>query len=79
MGYSKIITILGLILNTLGAVILIIPNLKLTRNIKDDQIPFMDKEGNFFQNKHVKVLLINIFGFIFLLLGFILQLLSFFF
>ncbi len=76
MQCSEILTILGLIFNTLGALILIVPSLRLTRNIEEEHIQNMDAKGNYTQNKHIREQQINFVGLVLLSLGFILQLLA---
>jgi len=76
MSCSRILTVIGLIFNTLAALILIIPSLSLTRNIEDDHIQSMDGKGNYTQNKHIREQQINFAGLLFLSLGFVLQLLA---
>ncbi|MEI8337910.1 MAG: hypothetical protein WCF92_02040 [bacterium] len=67
----------GLVLNTIAAGILIIPNIRKTRNIDDDFIVSMDKKtGDYTQKKHLRERRLNVFGLILLALGFLLQLLG---
>lgn len=68
---------IGLVLNTIAAIILIIPNLNATRNLKDDLIVSGDQDtGDYTQIKHLKEQCTNKIGLILLALGFILQLLG---
>lgn len=74
---SASLNILGLILNTIAAVVLIIPNLKVTKNIDDDLIVLSDqKTGNYTQKKHLRERKLNIAGLVLLVLGFLLQLIG---
>ncbi len=73
----KILNIIGLIFNTVAAIILISPNIKRTRNVDDDYITFMNKEtGDYTQYKHVGEQRINIIALSFLAVGFLLQLIA---
>lgn len=77
MSSSQILTAIGLILNTAAAVVLIVPNLKRTRNLSDDFIVSGDQEkGTYTQRKHLKAQCINIVGLTLLALGFIFQLIG---
>ena len=68
---------LGLLLNTIGAAILIFPYLSAKRNISDDLIISGDtKTGKYTQVKHKKEQRLNLLALILLLIGFILQLFS---
>ena len=76
MDCSKLLTILGLLFNTLAAVILIFPYLNIKKNLDDDYITSMDKDGKYTQKKHLKERHVNMWGLTFLAVGFILQLIS---
>ena len=78
MEDSKLFIIIGLIFNTLASVILIFPYLNNKKNIDDDYIISMDKDGKYTQKKHLKEKCTNILGLTFLLIGFILQLVAVF-
>ncbi len=79
MDYSKLLTIFGLIFNTIAAVILIFPYLNVKKNLDDDFIVSMDKDGKHTQKKHLKERRVNMWGLTFLAIGFILQLSAYFF
>lgn len=77
MNCSLILTIGGLTLDVIGAAILILPNLRRTRNINDDYITSMDKAtGDYTQRKHILEQKLNLIGLVFLVIGFLLQLLG---
>jgi hypothetical protein len=67
---------IGLIFNTIAAVILIFPNLNIKKDIDDDLITSMDKDGKYTQRKHLKEKRLNLWGLMFLAIGFIFQLLA---
>ncbi len=74
------LNIIGLIFNTVAAIILISPNIKRTRNVNDEYITFMNqKTGDYTQNKNIKDQKINIIASILLAIGFMFQLVSTFF
>lgn len=75
-NYPEIFNITGLVFNTIGAVILIIPNLSIHKDIDDDLIVSNYKDGRYTQRKHIKDRKINMVGLIFILIGFLLQLVS---
>ena len=79
MDYSKLLTIFGLIFNTIAAVILIFPYLNIKKDLDDDYITSMDKDGKYTQKKHLKERHVNLWGLILLAIGFILQLFAVFF
>lgn len=78
MECSKLLTIFGLMFNTLAAIILIFPYLNIKKNLDDDYITSMNKDGKYTQKKHLKERYINLWGLILLAIGFILQLLAIF-
>ncbi len=78
MNTFQIFSAVGLVLNIIGSVILIFPNFWKTRNIDDDLIIMDDNKRNFSQRKHIKIYKINLWGFGFLIVGFVLQFISIF-
>ena len=77
MPTSQVLTIIGLILNTVAAIILIIPNLSSTKRLDDDLVVSGNqKTGEYTQIKHLKESCINKIGLILLALGFIFQLIA---
>ncbi len=76
MNCSKLLEILGLIFNTLAALILILPNLIFTRNVEDNRIQNMNEKGDYIQKSDIRDQKINLIGLIFLSIGFILQLIG---
>jgi|GEM_PF-7116639 len=76
MDCPKLLTILGLLFNALAAAILIFPYLNIKKNLDDDYITSMDKDGKYTQKKHLKERRVNMWGLTFLASGFILQLIS---
>ncbi len=77
MSTSNVLNIIGLALNTIAAIILIIPNLNTTKKLEDDLIVSGDqKTGEYTQIKHLKESCINKIGLILLALGFIFQLIA---
>lgn len=73
MTYQKILIIIGLAINILASIIMLFPYLDVTKNVNDDFILGMDKEGNYTQIKHMNDRRLGIFGFSLFILGFILQ------
>lgn len=78
MDCLKLLTIFGLLFNTIAAVILIFPYLNIKKNLDDDFIVSMDKDGKHTQKKHLRERRVNIWGLTFLIVGFILQLVAVF-
>lgn len=76
MDCSGLLTIFGLIFNTLAAVILIFPYLNIKKDIDDDRINSMGIDGKYTQKKHLKERRVNLWGLTFLAIGFILQLIA---
>ena len=71
--------LIGLIFNTLGAVVLLFPLLITKKKVDDDYILNMDmKTGEYTQKKHLKDRKLGLLGFILLALGFIFQILGIF-
>jgi hypothetical protein len=76
---SQVLNAIGLVLNTIAAIVLIIPNLNPTKKLDDDLIVSGDqKTGEYIQIKHLKESCINKIGLILLALGFIFQLIGLF-
>lgn len=67
------LTLLGLIFSTTASIIMLYSYLRITRNVNDDFITKMDKDGNYAQKKHVKDRKIGILSFTFYGVGFIFQ------
>ena len=79
MPTSQVLNAIGLVLNTIAAIVLIIPNLNPTKKLDDDLIVSGDqKTGEYIQIKHLKESCINKIGLILLALGFIFQLIGLF-
>jgi len=73
-GYFVLI---GLILNTFGSLLLIVPLINVIKNVGDDYIVKMDmKTGDYTQKKHLKDRKLGIIGLISLSLGFVFQILG---
>ena len=79
MSTPQILSILGLILNTAAAIILIIPNINPTKNLDDDLVFGKPGDREYTQVKYIKESCINKIGLILLAIGFILQLIAAFF
>ncbi len=80
MPTPQVLNLLGLILNTAAAIVLIVPNLSPTKSLNDDQV-ISGKPGSpeYIQVKDLKESCINKIGLILLALGFILQIISIFY
>lgn len=76
MSTSNILSLIGLIINTIASFILLISYLNITKNINDDFIIKMDEKGNYTQIRHLKDKMIGLLSFSLYSIGFILQLLS---
>lgn len=77
MEYSKLISIIGLILNTFASIILIWPYIFEKHFIGDDFITDMNmKSGEFHQKKDFKKYKNNLLGLVFMCIGFIFQLIG---
>ncbi len=76
MTCSQVLVIIGLAINTLASMVMIIPYLKITRNVDDDFILDMDKKGNYTQKKHKWDQELGIVGFVLFVIGFILQIIG---
>ena len=77
MSKLQLLDILGLVLNTIAAVVLIIPNLNPTKKLSDDLVVSGKPGGNeYTQVKHRKESRINKVGLILLALGFIFQIIA---
>ncbi len=71
------LNIVGLVLNTIAAIVLLFPNLRKTRNVDDDYIVSMNKEtGEYAQKKHLVEKRVSLVGLMLLTLGFALQLIA---
>ena len=79
MPQSQLLTVIGLILNTIAAVVLIIPNLSPTKRLSEDRVISGEPGGDeYIQVKHLKESCINKIGLILLALGFVFQLIGIF-
>ncbi len=76
MNASQLLTVIGLCINTLASLIMLFPYLKITRNVENDLILSMDKDGKYTQKKHKKDRLLGIFGFGLFIMGFIFQIIG---
>ncbi len=63
-------------MTTVASIIILLSYLKITKNVADEYIVSMDKEGNYTQKKHLKDRNLGIVGFTLYLLGFVLQFIS---
>lgn len=73
----KLFMVLGLIANILGSLILVWPYIFPKHYADDDLILKMNmKTGEHIQKKHLKERKINFYGFLFLGIGFLLQLIA---
>ena len=76
MNIGKLLTLIGLALNTIASVIVLYPQINTKKNVDDDYILTMDKKGNYTQKKHLKDKKIGIAGFSLFALGFIIQIIG---
>ena len=76
MNIGKLLTLIGLALNTIASVIVLYPQINTKKNVDDDYILNMDKKGNYTQKKHLKDKRIGIAGFSLFALGFIIQIIG---
>ena len=76
MNIGKLLTLIGLALNTIASVIVLYPQINTKKNVDDDYILNMDKKGNYTQKKHRKDKKIGIAGFSLFALGFIIQIIG---
>ncbi|OGG35328.1 MAG: hypothetical protein A2427_02260 [Candidatus Nealsonbacteria bacterium RIFOXYC1_FULL_40_7] len=76
MNIGKLLTLIGLALNTIASVIVLYPQINTKKNVDDDYILNMDKKGNYTQKKHLKDKKIGIAGFSLFALGFIIQIIG---
>jgi len=67
------LTLLGLLFNTTASVIMLYSYLRIIRNVDDDFIVKMDKDGNYTQKKHIKDKKNGILGLALYVIGFIFQ------
>jgi hypothetical protein len=68
-----LLTLFGLVFNTMASIILLSSYLIITKNVSDDFVTKMDGEGNYTQRKHIKNRKIGILGFALYSVGFIFQ------
>lgn len=74
---SRLLTAFGLVSNVLGSLILIWSYIFPKHYVDDDLVVDMDmKTGKYHQKKHLKEQKINFFGFVFLAIGFLFQLIA---
>ena len=73
---ANLLNLIGLSFNSVASIIMLYSFLKITRNVDDDYIINMDKNGNYTQKKHVKNRKFGIIGFSLYVVGFILQFIS---
>jgi len=79
MSSTQILDTIGLSLNTIAAIVLIIPNLSPTKRLSDDRIVSGEVGGDeYIQIKHLKESCTNKIGLILLALGFVFQLVGIF-
>lgn len=70
-----ILQLVGLIFNTVGAIILIIPQLNTQKKLSDEFITEINPTNKTFtQTKHKKEKLLAVYGLAFMIIGFLLQL-----
>lgn len=73
MGINWFIFV-GLILNTIGSLLLLLPLINTKKYVDDDYIVHMNqKTGEYTQKKHLKDRKLGLWGFAFLATGFIFQ------
>jgi len=71
---SNVLIITGLSLNVFASVILLIPNLRFEKFLEDERVvPTDQKKKEYFQIKDIKNLKLGVAGFVFFIIGFILQ------
>ncbi len=79
MSSTQILDIIGLSLNTIAAIVLIVPNLNPIKRLSDDLVLSGKPGGDeYTQIKHLKESCTNKIGLILLALGFIFQLVGIF-
>lgn len=76
MNCSQIFLVIGLVINTLASLIMLFPYLQTIRNVDDDYILNMDKDGNYTQKKHKKDQKLGVIGFGLFIIGFIFQIIG---
>ena len=75
MDPAKLFLVIGLIFNTLGAIILLLPQLNPWKHISNELIVGEKKEeGKYIQGKDLQGMIAGIIGLILLAVGFLLQL-----
>jgi hypothetical protein len=73
MIYSQFFIIIGLAINTVASLVMLFPYLKITRNVDDDFILNMNKEGDCTQKKHRRDRKLGLVGFSLFFIGFVFQ------
>jgi len=76
MNLSRLLTLFGLVINTIAAIVALFPLLNTNKNVEDELIEKVDKRGNYTQKKHLKDRRIGIISFFLLALGFVFQIIG---
>ncbi len=77
MDSAKLLLVIGLVFNTLGAVVLLLPQLNPWKHISNELIVGEKKEEKkYIQGKDLQGMVAGIIGFVLLGVGFILQLIG---
>ncbi|MDD4122901.1 MAG: hypothetical protein PHO23_01405 [Candidatus Pacebacteria bacterium] len=80
MLISKLLVLIGLSLNTIGAFIMLSPHLDISKKLQDDLVVKVDKNtGEYTQVKHIKNKKLSIATSACFFFGFVLQIISLFF
>lgn len=76
MNCSQTLIIIGLVFNTIASLIMLYPYLNSVKNIKDNIVSNIYKNGNYTQKKNKKYQKLGIVGFCLFAVGFIFQILG---
>ena len=76
MTLSIFLNLLGLFITMVASILMLSSYIKIRRNVEEEFIENMDKNGNYTQTKHLKNRKLGISGFILYILGFSLQFIS---
>ena len=78
MSSSNILILIGLLFNTLASLVMLYPHLNIWRNVEDECILKMNKDGKYTQKKHRQGQKFSIVGLILFTIGFIFQIIGIF-
>jgi len=78
MTSSNILILIGLLFNTLASLVMLYPYLNTRRNVEEDFILKMDKDGNYTQKKHKQGQKLGMVGLILFIIGFMFQIIGIF-